>query len=413
VESPAARLGPAGALAPAAPERPGALPDLVCLAEVAWGYFRTRKQFLFSRLARRWRVVYFEPLAFGRGNRWRAREEDGVTVVTVPFPKPGTSVPLYNALLESALGRALVERLAGAVLRLWLRRLGVSRPVCVVSNVYAANLLGALRPRLVCYDFNDHPLQFPTAPRWTERYFRRLLECSDLVLAVSDAYRNELAALTRAPVITLENGVEFERFAGPQGGVLPSLAELPRPRLGYLGRLSHFLDVPLLERLADRGIGTLALAGPLPAEMRQPLDRLLSRSNVRYLGELPYAEVPRFLAGLDLGLIPFRAGDRFTTGINPNKLYQYLAAGLPVVSSPIAGQKDDPAGLYFAADGEGFVDAVRRALAGPPDHERLRQRARAHDWDTIAEDMDRLLREHLQRREAIRGSSPAGDGGKA
>ena len=166
----------------AAPEP--ARPDLVCLAEVAWGYFRTRKQFLLARLAERWRVTYCEPLAFGRGNAWGARAADGVTVVTVPFPKPGTRVAAYNALLALPAGRALAEAAAGAAVRHWLGRLGVRRPVVMVSNVYAAGLLGSLRPRLVCYDFNDHPLQFPTAPPWTAGYLRRLLAASDVVVYV-------------------------------------------------------------------------------------------------------------------------------------------------------------------------------------------------------------------------------------
>jgi glycosyltransferase involved in cell wall biosynthesis len=293
--------------------------------------------------------------------------------------------------------------------RHWLGRLGVRRPVCVVSNVYAAGLLGSLRPRLVCYDFNDHPLQFPTAPPWTAGCFHRLLAASDLVLSVSEAYRRELVGLTAAPVITLENGVEFERFAHPAGGPLPALAELPRPRYGYLGKLSDFLDVPLLARLAERVSGCLVLAGPLPAEMRGPLAGLLARPNVHYLGEVPYPDVPRLLAGLDLGLIPFQAGHRFTVGIHPNKLYQYLAAGLPVVSSPIADVEPDPAGLRFAAGAEAFEAAVRAALAAPPDREALRARAREHDWDGIAARLDGLLRTHLARVEGdARGSRARG-----
>jgi glycosyltransferase involved in cell wall biosynthesis len=390
------------AAAPGSAERP----DLVCLAEVAWGYFRTRKQFLLTRLARSWRVVYVEPPAFGRGGSWRARPADGLTVVTAPFVKPGTSVPLYNALLSSKVARAVVEGAAAAAVRFWLGRLGVRRPVCLVSNVFAVNALPGLAPRLVCYDFNDHPLQFPTAPRWTESYFHRLLAAADLVLSVSEPYRRELAALTRSPVITLENGVEFERFARPAGGPLSSMSALARPRLGYLGKLSTFLDVPLLVRLADRFPGTLVLAGPRPAEMRAALAPVLAHPRVRWLGELPYDDVPRFLAGLDVALIPFLAGHRFTTGIHPNKLYQYLAAGLPVVSSPIEGMSDDPAGLRFASGAEGFEEAVRRALGVEPDRARLRERAREHDWDDIAARMDALLREHL----ALADARAAGGG---
>jgi glycosyltransferase involved in cell wall biosynthesis len=382
--------------------RDGTRGDLVCLAEVAWDYFRTRKRFLLSRLARRWRVVYFEPPAFGRGGSVAPREEDGVTVVTVPFLKPGTRLPAYNALLERSAGRALVETTARAALIWWTAVLRIRRPVCVISNVYASGLVSVLRPRLVCYDFNDHPLQFPAAPAWTEERFHRLMSASDLVLAVSEPYRRELASLTTAPVILLENGVEFDRFAHPAGAPTAALAALPRPRLAYVGKLSNFLDVPLLEALADRFAHPLVLAGPIPEEMRGPLRPLLARKNVQWIGEQPYESLPALLAEIDVALIPFRTGDKFTTNINPNKLYQYLAAGRPVVSSPIDGIAPDPAGLSFAGEREAFLAAVAQALARPPDREGLRALARPHDWDALAARMDELLVEHAARRASAR-----------
>ena len=373
--------------------------DLVCLAEIAWGYFRTRKQFLLSRLARRWRVTYFEPVAFGRGGGGSARTVDGVTVVTVPFLKPGTSVPAYNALIATPAGRALVEQVAGWSLGRWLQRLQIRRPVCMISNVYAVNLLGIVQPRLVCYDFNDHPRQFPTAPEWTDRYLHRLLAQSDVVVAVSEPYRRELSSLTAAPVELIENGVEFDRFAHPASGPPPALAALPRPRLGYLGKLSTFLDLALLTKIANTFPHPLVLAGPIPAEMRAPLAPLLALPNVHDLGELPYDQVPGFLSGLDVGLVPFRAGDPFVERINPNKLYQYLAAGLPMVSSPMEGIAGDRAGLFFAKDHESFLAAIRRVLEGGVSRERLRDLARDHDWDALADKMDRMLLEHAARRD--------------
>jgi glycosyltransferase involved in cell wall biosynthesis len=372
--------------------------DLVCLAEIAWGYFRTRKQFLLSRLARRWRVTYFEPPAFGRGGGGAARSVDGLTVVTVPFLKPGTTVPAYNAAIATPVGRVLVEQVAGWSLAGWIKRLGIRRPVCMISNVYAVNLLGIVRPRLVCYDFNDHPRQFPTAPDWTDGYLERLLAQTDVVVAVSEPYRRELASLTAAPVVLIENGVEFDRFTHPASGPPPAMASLPRPRLGYVGKLSTFLDLELLAKIASTFAHPLVLAGPIPREMRAALAPLLARPNVHYLGELPYDQVPGFLSGLDVGLVPFRAGDRFVERIHPNKLYQYLAAGLPMVSSPMDGIAGNPAGLLFASDHEQFLSAIRRVLEGSVDRERLRDLARDHDWDALADRMDALLLEQAARR---------------
>lgn len=370
--------------------------DLVCLSEIAWGYFRTRKQFLLSRLAKRWRVTYFEPVAFGRGGGASARTVDGLTVATVPFLKPGTSVPAYNAAIATPLGRSLVERVAGWSLAGWIKRLGIRRPICMISNVYAANLLGIVQPRLVCYDFNDHPRQFPTAPEWTDGYLQRLLSRSDVVVAVSEPYRRELASLTAAPVVLIENGVEFDRFAHPASGPPKALEALPRPRLGYLGKPT-FLDLGLLEKIASTFPHPVVLAGPFPDETRARLAPLLARGNVHYFGELPYDQVPGFLSGLDVGLIPNRTGDRFVERLNPNKLYQYLAAGLPVVSTPMEGMTGSAAGLFFAPDHESFLASVARALEGPVDKERLRDLAKGHDWDALADRMDRVLLEQAAR----------------
>jgi len=370
--------------------------NLVCLAEVAWGYFRTRKRFLMTRLAARgWRVVYMEPPAFGRGGGRGPRQEDGVTVVTVPFLKPSTSVAAYNAAVSTGIGRALVESVARRQVALWSRRLGLEDAVCVLANVYAASAVDALRPRLVCYDFNDHPLQFPNLPAWVDGYLDRALARSDLVIAVSETYRRMLAGRVSVPVHLLENGVEFERFAHPDGPVPPDLDRLPRPRIGYLGKISDMVDYETLRQLAAAGLGSLVLAGPAPAETRRQLETLAAQPGVHYLGERPYEEVPRFFAGLDLGLIPFRADHAYTAGIRPNKLYQYLAAGLPFVSSPIEGMTADAAGVYFAATPQAFVAETRRALAAPADRERLRGCAKGRDWDALTERFDGMLRTAL------------------
>jgi glycosyltransferase involved in cell wall biosynthesis len=370
---------------------------LVAFAEVAWGYFRTRKQFLLARLAERgWRVVYLEPMAQGRGNAWAPREEGAVTIVTVPFLKTVTRAPLYNAAIELPPARAALEAIAARAVKDALSRLSVGPvDVAYLSNPYAVKALSAAHGALVCYDFNDHPLQFAGVPAWAGGYLERALARSDLVLAVSPHYERELRSRVRAPVVLLGNGVEFARFADATARVPDAVARLGRPRVGYVGKVSHFLDFGVLERLAGAGGFELVVVGPVPAETRAAVERLRAKPNAHVLGEMPYAEVPGTLLGLDVALIPFRAGDPFTFGINPNKLYQYWAAGRPIVASPIADVRADGAGLSFASTPDEFERAVRAALVRPPAAEAIRARARAHDWDRIAERLDGLLTQAL------------------
>jgi len=370
--------------------------DLVVLSEVRWGYFRTRKQFLLSRFPEPWRIFFAQPAAFTADDPWTPRTEGRVTSFAVPFLKPATRQPLYNSITASALGRRLIEDWAERHLARRLRELGVSSsPLGMVSNIYCPGALSRLGAKLIFYDFNDHPLQFAGVPRWAPRYWRATLDQVDSLFVVSEHYRRELAGETSKPLFLLGNGVESARFAAPTREPA-DLAGLPRPRVGYLGLLSHFLDFETLEALRRaRGKGTLVLIGPETPATRARLAELGRREGVAILGARPYDQVPAYLQALDVGVIPFRADERFVKGINPNKVYQYLAAGIPAVSTPLLDLPAAPPHLQYASSPDEMVEAVRAALAADRSPEPRRAIARAYDWDAIAARMVRLIESRL------------------
>ena len=359
--------------------------DLLALSEVRWGYFRTRKQFLLSRFPERWRVFFAQPPGSGGDDPWAGRSEGNVTAFTVPFLKPATTQPLYNAVASTGLGRGMIERAASAQLRRMMTRLGVERdPVVMTSNVYAAGALAGLRRRLTVYDFNDSPFQFSGSPPWAHDYWRRSLDQVDLIFAVSEHYRRQLAAETDKPVILLGNGVEFDHFA--RGRPVPEdMQSLPRPRIGYVGLLSHFLDFEVLEALRQaRGGGTLVLIGPGSPATEARILELSARGGVALLGPRPYEQVPAYMQALDVGVIPFRAQDPFVQGINPNKVYQYLASGVPVVTTPLLDLPPAAPLLQFASDPGGFAAAATRAVQVSRDPGACRALARPYDWSVLS-----------------------------
>ena len=362
--------------------------DLLALAEVRWGYFRTRKQFLLSRFPEPWRVFYAQPPGSGGDDPWTPRREGNVTCFTVPFLKPSTTSSLYNAAASVGPGRAVIDRAARHYLRRMLQRLGVDpKPVVLVSNVYAADVLRTLARRLTLYDFNDSPFQFAGTPAWTRGYWERCLAQVDALFAVSEYYARELKAETTKPVIKLGNGVEYERFT-TRHPAPDDLKDLPRPRVGYLELLSHFLDFEVLEALRQgRRGGTLVLMGPKSPATDARLEELVARGGVALLGPRPYAEVPAAMQALDVGVIPFRAQDPFVRGINPNKVYQYLASGVPVVTTPLLDLPPAPPLLQFASDPAGFVAAVGRAVELSRDPGACRSLARPFDWGVLARRM--------------------------
>jgi glycosyltransferase involved in cell wall biosynthesis len=302
--------------------------------------------------------------------------------------KPGTTSPLYNALTSVPPGRALVEWGAERYLKRMIRRLGIEpRPAVLASNIYTAGLLRRLDRKLLLYDFNDHPLQFSATPPWAEPYLRRTLAQAQGVFVVSEYYRRKLASETDRPLILLGNGVETAHFEPPRA-TPPDLAALPRPRLGYVGLLSHFLDFEVLETLRrNRRGGTLVLIGPGSPATRDAVAEFSRRDGVALLGPKPYEDVPAYMQGLDVGLIPFRASDPYVQGINPNKVYQYLAAGRPVLTTPLLDLAASPPDLLFASGHADWELALDRVLEAAPDPGRRQALARPHDWGALSEQM--------------------------
>ena len=359
--------------------------DLVVLSEVRWGYFRTRKQFLLSRFPSAWRVFFAQPPGGGADDPWEPRREGNVTYFTVPFLKPGTKSALYNRVAGHPAGRAAIELGAELWLGHMLRRLGVApEPVVLTSNVYCPAALSRLPKKLVLYDFNDSPFQFSVSPAWARGYWERTVRQARAVFVVSEFYRRQLAGETDRPLILLGNGVEMSHFEAPRE-VPEDLRALPRPWLGYVGLLSHFLDFELLEAVRrNRRGGTVVLIGPGSPATEAAVAELASREGVAVLGPKPYAEVPAYMQALDVGLIPFRASDPFVQGINPNKVYQYLAAGLPVITTPVLDLQESPPDLLFATTTDEVTRALATALDAPADRARRRTLARPHDWDVLA-----------------------------
>ena len=366
--------------------------QIVFFSEIKWTYMRTRKQFLLDRLPPSWRVLFMEPFAFGRRNSFTPTRNGRITYVTVPFIRGGTTSSLYNRMVANG----PVRRFLSGICRLWIKVLFVfqripSSRVFMISNPYAADTALSLSRDLLCYDYNDNPFQFPQTPEWVRAGLERVLSRADLVFVVSGHY---LDALARAGVDNLHllgNGVEFEHFARPHG-TPRDLAGVPRPLLLYTGRIGPLINMELMAAVAEAfPKGRLLLIGPVDPISRGDLAGLLTADNVAWMDEKPYEDLPGYIQSADVCLAPFKFMDEYTVGVNPNKIYQYLAAGRPVVSSYIAELEGHSDLMFFAKTIEEFLRGVGRMLSDPPSKEALRDVARRNDWGVKAEKMASLV----------------------
>lgn len=225
-----------------------------------------------------------------------------------------------------------------------------------------------------------------------ERLEAQTMGISDVVITTSTKLYEERR--DRHPAVHLvPHGVDYEHFAAaprlPADAVPPELRQIPRPTFGYMGLISDYVDLDLIGRAARRRPDwSFVLIG----DARCQQEAISGLPNVHRLGPRPYEQLPAYCRGFDVGLIPFRL-NRLTRAVNPIKLREYLAAGLPVVSSPMAEVLKYAPAVHTAETPDEFVAACSAALAMANDGhpERRQELVRGESWRARVEVLSRLV----------------------
>jgi glycosyltransferase involved in cell wall biosynthesis len=367
--------------------------DIVCVGFADWDTeLWTNQHHLMSRLARENRVLFVESLGLrrpqvaGRDLRRIARRlrrglqppraVDGLHVLS----------PLVLPLHRSRIARALNRRLLPALVSRAARRLGLRRPILWAYVPQAEVLIEALDPSLIVYHCVD---DIAAQDRIDTASFRaaemRFAPRADLVLASAPALAERLRRIS-GNVMDAPNVADTELFARAlsEGPLDPGMAALPVPRIVFTGAIvAAKLDLPLLAALARlRRSWSFALVGPIgPGEPRADISAITGEPNIHLLGPRSYGQLPDVLRAADAGLIPY-ARNSLTESIFPMKVYEYLAAGLPVVATPLPAL-DGLAGIATAPDAPGMAALLDEALAEDNPARRVeRSRAAAsHSWE--------------------------------
>ncbi len=312
--------------APLTPSKPA----LLCFSHLRWHFVTQRPQHLMTRAARRYDVIFLEEPVFGDWvAEMRIERVDGLRLA-VPHLPHGLSDEAGDGAL-AALVATLLEGRAPAIF--WYYT-----PAAVAFSRHL--------PRAVTiYDNMDELSAFRGASPDLLRLEQELLEAADLVFAGGWSLHEAKRSRHRS-VHCLPSSVDVAHFGRARGGALPDPADqagLPHPRLGFFGVVDERMDLEFLAALAAlRPEWQFVMLGPVVKI--DPAD--LPRSgNLHWLGLKHYDELPAYLAHWDLALMPF-ALNQSTRFISPTKTPEFLAGGLPVVSTPVA----DVVRAYGGAD---------------------------------------------------------------
>ncbi|WP_440100467.1 glycosyltransferase [Streptosporangium sp. H16] len=279
------------------------------------------------------------------------RELPGFYVMS-PLP-----LPFYGSPLARRVNALLVRAQVLAV----SRALGLRHPVIMVTIPTAWDVVRPMRRRALVFNRSDRHSSFPESDRPTiEALERGLLERSDHVVYVSTALMGEESGVTGDRAHFLDHGVDTDHFRRrPESEQPADLRAIPGPRVGFFGALDDYLvDFDLLERIAVELSGvSLVLIG----DATVPMERLTRHPNVHWLGFRPYEDIPAYGSGFDVAIMPW-LDNPWIRHSNPIKLKEYLALGLPVVSTDFQELANYADRVRIAAGGDLFLDAVRETL---------------------------------------------------
>lgn len=373
--------------------------DVICFSHLRWGFVFQRPQHLMRRFAQAGRVFYWEEPIFEDSEarlQFSVCSITGVKVITPVLPVGSEArqvVDLQRNLLHELVQQ---ERLSGYIA--WY------------YTPMAVEFTKTIKPAVTVYDCMDELSAFAGAPVEMRSNEQSLFATADLIFTGGASLFQSKKSQHEA-VHLFPSSIDFEHFAKARAthSEPEDQAGIPHPRLGYAGVIDERMDLSLLRELAAaRPDWQIVMLGPV---VKIDAASLPQADNIHYLGMKKYADLPQYLARWDVALLPF-AHNESTKFISPTKTPEYLAAGLPVVSSSIRDvvQPYGEQKLVRIADGpQAFIQQIEETLnASSPDERQSKVDAflATSSWDKTWSEMNGLIKDLVQRKVDAVNSPP-------
>jgi glycosyltransferase involved in cell wall biosynthesis len=370
--------------------------SIVCFAGEDWWYHHPHsKNHLLKRFAQENRVLFVNSLTMGLpavGNadfflkirrklksqlRWLRKVPEGLFVLT-PL-----SLPFYGSRAIRSLNRFLIAFQVRLVM--WL--CGMRHPIVWAAIPSAATVVDLIPHKALLYQVSDKydaNEDSALASSQVREFDRQLQNNSDVVLYSGRRLFEESRAPHR---YFLEQAVDFEHFATPAAELATAMTQICHPVLGYFGWMDYVMDLDLIHEVARRRPEWHWVFIGRKSNLVH-----LSASNIHFIGAKEYRDLPSYVAGIDVFVLPWRQNHAFTSYGSAIKVREYLATGKPVVISPLYEYRNTPGvRIYHSVDE--FISLVENALTNDtPDQSKVRQDSvRGGSWDVRAAELGNLI----------------------
>ncbi|WP_159446890.1 glycosyltransferase [Carboxydocella sp. ULO1] len=362
---------------------------IIILGVTAWNDIRQRPQHFAVMLARKNKVIYFNPIVspftviqgkIKRGVFPKVFSSEGVIIIDPPLLCPFSNkirlINKFNATIFSLFFRGMINEKIDI---LW-----------VTSPIWA-DVVGNLKSNHIVFDCMDNYPEFFVGreKRNFENLEKKLVVCADVIITSSQELYSKIKERYNrsSDVFLILNGVEVENF-------LPAIKydtpNIENPVIGFVGNIGAWVDLDLIEFLAIRNPQwDIRLIGPI----NQGIKYRSKMKNVKFIGPVNYYELASFMREFDIAIIPFKKNE-LTKYVNPVKIWEYLAAGKPVVSIGIPSPCPDHL-CRTSENYEGFEANIKRFLsANSFSQEKIKERvnfARDNSWEKRFEEIEIIL----------------------
>ena len=369
--------------------------DLLCFSH-DWSGDPLSKTHLMRILARDNRVLWVNSIGYRTPTASKAditRAFKKLKAVASSLSEPEPNIFVLNPLAVPIYGQPRIRDLNRRLLRFQvkraMRKLGFRRPINFVFNPAAAVVAGALgEEQIVYYCVDEYTAFSGVSSRSLAELEESLLRQSDLVVVSAEKLYESKVKINPRTVL-IRHGVDSDHFRkalDPATNVPDEIRDLPRPVIGFIGLIADWVDLELIAAVATKfSHGSMVLVGKSTTDT----SRLEKVPNVHLLGQKPYESLPGYCKGFDVALVPFRINE-LTLNANPLKVREYIAAGLPVVSTPIP--EVEVLGLCrIGRDRDSFIGEVELALQDPGPNPTRSELISGETWNARVDE----LRKHM------------------